>query len=112
MGLIITPNTGGITYPNISDSANVVTINPSVETLIQSDFIYLQSNLNDVVIQSPGGGITISASGTVVCAGSKFGVFGNNTGQPAAIINANPATAHDVVNEVLDVLRAYGLIAT
>ena len=111
MGLIITPSTGGTTYPNITDVANVVTIDPSIETIIQSDLIYLQSNAGDVVLQSSGGGITITANGAVACAGTKFGVFGSNTGQPAAITNANPATAHDVVNEVLDVLRSYGLIA-
>jgi len=112
MGIIIKPIGTGTTYPNISDVADIVTINPSVETIIQSDMIYLQSNTNDVVLQSSGAGITINAAGTIACTGNKFGVFGNNTGQPAAITNATIVTAHDVVNEVLDVLRAYGLIAT
>ena len=114
MGLIITPSTGGITYPNISDVANSVTINPSVETIIRSDRIYLQSNSNDVILQSSGAGITIDASGTIACTGVKFGVFGNNCIQQTA--PTTPAggliedtEARTAINQINAILLAYGL---
>lgn len=130
MGLIITPNTPGITYPNISDVANVVTINPSVDTTITSNTVTIEA-ASTLTIGSPGSGtLNINDFGDVILNNSdtylknaavfignssgKVGFFSdtNSAVQQAAIADSNPATAHDVVNSVLTVLRTYGLIAT
>jgi len=129
MGVIITPPGGGANYPNISDVSNVVTINPSVAVAITSDIITIESNTLN--FQSPSSGTLTyndfenvnfnntnlninSDNAYIVSEGGKVGFFSdtNSSVQANAIANPTPLTIYDRVGDILDALRAYGLIKT
>lgn len=131
---------GGANYPNISDINNIVHINPNNTTSINSADVSIQgvsyiqftsnllylfnggveckfTNVTDVIFENISMSTNVNIKTDNVNVGGqtgKIGFFDNGVSavQQAAIANANPATAHDVVNAVLNVLRSYGLIAT
>jgi len=129
MGFIIKPNTGGTTYPNISDVVNVVTINPSVAVAISSDIITIEGN--SLTYGSPSSGtldyndftdvnfnntnVSLKNDNVYIAnSGGKVGFFSdtNSAVQANAIANATLLNVDVKLNAVLAALRSYGLIAT
>ena len=124
-------SSGGTNYPNISDVANTVTINPSDTTQIISNYVQLISE-TQTYIQSPNFGILsiqdfsrvdienianiniLTDNAYIVANGGKLGFFSdtNSAVQANAIANATLLNVDVQLNKVLDALRAYGLIKT
>jgi len=129
MGIIIKPIGGGTTYPNINDEANIVTINPSVAVAISSNIITIEGN--SLTYGSPGSGTlnyndfeNVNFNNTnvflkndnvfIANTNGTIGFFSNTNSsvQAEGIRNATTLTVVDRLNDVLDVLRIYGLIKT
>ena len=106
MGLIIN------NYPNITDTGDIVTINPNTTISLASTLI----DITDIVSTSFLGSFVNVVPSTVNIgnSGGTLIFYGGQTPitRPGAITDATPATAHDVVNDILNVLRNFNLIAT
>lgn len=131
MGVIITPPGGGANYPNISDVANVVTINPTQTTTIQSDAVAIigenqlefysntngnmnifgidNLNISDVNVAN-----FLSDNAFIVAEGGKVGFFSDTISatQYGAITDATLLNYIAVINNILAALRSYNLIQT
>ena len=131
MGFIIKPNTGGTTYPNISDVNDIVTINPIDQTNIQSDSINIIADTILQLYSNNNGAMNLlgfdsinftdinlanilADNAFIVSEGGKLGFFSDTAQatQFAAIPDATALNYITTINNILSALRSYNLIHT
>jgi hypothetical protein len=114
MGLIITPNTGSTTYPNISDINDIVTINPSVKTYIISETTDIRAT-DQLVLRTPLN-MQIIAEDTLTITSNILGFYGS-IGVAQQFSPTNPSggpiqdtEARTAINSLISILQNIHLI--